>query len=718
MASGGLSRRIVACGLFVARRVRACLQPCALALVVASASVHAERNYSAFPPASATKAAAAGESLSGPVPSSPAIQLSPLADAAIAAMRDENSRPGLRAMKLGAVRHLQDDLGAAVAVRDWSVVPGGHAARVLIAATAAHALRVALEVKHAPAGVRARFASAADPMHAQGIDLPSSGTVWSGVIAGDQAVVELFAPDTVSALDVQVTVSDVAQHFVSPFERDYAGLAKSTSSGACEVDFVCRAEGDAALARVGAAVARISYVSSGYVWACTGTLLNPEDGSFTPYFFTAAHCVPDQATADTVATLWFYQAAACGGGDANRGVQQNGGARLLVGDVALDGALLRLNEAPPAGAAFAGWDTSPVEDGAAIAGIHHPGGDLKKVSEGVARVVASAFTQVLWSSGVTEGGSSGSGLFTPTAAPQPDYLLRGGLIGGLSACTGAPADAFDEYSRLDLMWPELARYLGAPAPHAANYTGLWWNPAEPGWGIDVNQQDGVVFATLFTYDANAQPLWLVASSLRAQADGSFSGDLYQASGPRFDASPWNAASVNVVGTMTLSFAGTSQAHVSYTVNGTSVAKDIVPMLFAASTPAVCTLTSDSRASDSNYQDLWWNPAEPGWGLAIAHQGNTLFAVLFTYDDAGRAMWLVASGVQRQPDGGFSGTLYRTTGPAFDAKGWQPALPSPVGAVTLRFANGESGALDYSVNGRAVHKDITRMVVAASAPACH
>ena len=45
----------------------------------------------------------------------------------------------------------------------------------------------------------------------------------------------------------------------------------------------------------------------------------------------------------------------------------------------------------------------------------------------------------------------------------------------------------------------------APAGSASslNYTGMWWNPDESGWGINVVHQGDIVFATLFTYDAGA-----------------------------------------------------------------------------------------------------------------------------------------------------------------------------------------------------------------------
>ena len=40
------------------------------------------------------------------------------------------------------------------------------------------------------------------------------------------------------------------------------------------------------------------------------------------------------------------------------------------------------------------------------------------------------------------------------------------------------------------------------------------------------------------------------------------------------------------------------------------------------------------AAATNYQDLWWVPAESGWGVDFAHQGDLLFATWYTYDAKG------------------------------------------------------------------------------------
>ena len=263
-------------------------------------------------------------------------------------------------------------------------------------------------------------------------------------------------------------------------------------------------------------------------------------------------------------------------------------------------------------------------------------------------------------------------------------------------------------------WTIESLTLSSGAPAAANHTALWWNPAESGWGVNVNHQGDILFATLFTYAADARDLWLVASGLTRQPDGSFGGNLFRTTGPAFNASPWSAINVSPVGTMTLRFTG-DRGTLQYTFNGTSVTKSIEKQVFGP--VPTCTAVAGSRAGETNFQDLWWNPAESGWGLNLTHQGNIIFATLFTYAADGRDMWLVASELTRQSDGRFTGSLFRTRGPAFNASPWGAIIVSPVGTMTLAFASGERGTLTYTFEGASVSKPIERQVFAAAAPAC-
>jgi serine protease len=104
----------------------------------------------------------------------------------------------------------------------------------------------------------------------------------------------------------------------------------------------------------------------------------------------------------------------------------------------------------------------------------------------------------------------------------------------------------------------------------------------------------------------------------------------------------------------------------------------------------------------NYSGLWWaSPAgsESGWGINFAHQGDVIFVTWFTYDANGVAWWLTMSAT-KVADGVYSGTLYQTSGPPFNAVPFDPnqVTRTPVGSATLTFSGARSGTFAYAVNG--------------------
>jgi hypothetical protein len=263
-----------------------------------------------------------------------------------------------------------------------------------------------------------------------------------------------------------------------------------------------------------------------------------------------------------------------------------------------------------------------------------------------------------------------------------------------------------------------ATFNAQAAGTAANYTALWWsNPTEQGWGINLVHQGDVLFGTLFTYDATGTPMWLVMSGGRKQPDGiTFTGELYRTTGPVFNASPWGTTIATQVGMMSVRFTSVDSATLTYNVNTISVTKTLRRQVFDTRA-ANCMGSTASRTGLTNYQDLWWIAAESGWGINVTHQGNTIFATLFTYNASGQGMWLVLGAGRKQPDGSFFGELYQTRGPAFNASPWVDAIATQVGTMRLSFTNGMNGTLVYTVNGVQVTKTITRQVFANPVPAC-
>jgi predicted dienelactone hydrolase len=259
-------------------------------------------------------------------------------------------------------------------------------------------------------------------------------------------------------------------------------------------------------------------------------------------------------------------------------------------------------------------------------------------------------------------------------------------------------------------------YNGPPAP---NYGGLWWNaPAgsESGWGINFAHQGDVIFATWFTYDSTGTAWWLSMTANKT-LNGTYTGTIYQTNGPTFSAVPFDPNSVvrTPVGTGTLAFTDANDGTFGYTVNGTTQTKSITRQVFGP--VPTCVFSAQDPTTATNYQDLWWNPAESGWGINLTEQGNMIFAAWFTYRPDGSPLWLTATAA---PQGGsYTGTLYQNSGPPFNAVPFNPAnvVQTPVGTATFTFANGNSATFAYTAFGVSQSKQITREIFQGSGTVC-
>ena len=264
---------------------------------------------------------------------------------------------------------------------------------------------------------------------------------------------------------------------------------------------------------------------------------------------------------------------------------------------------------------------------------------------------------------------------------------------------------------------------GASAP-GMNAQGLWWaspGGSESGWGLNIAHQGNTLFATWFTYDANGDPLWLVMPNGVRIGTDLYVGDLYRTAGPvlgsTFEASKVVSA---VVGSASISMTNADNGVLTATVYGARVSKPITRQVFASPVPTC--VAGGPAGAQPNYQDIWWAaPAgvESGWGVYVTHQGDNLFVTWFTYGPDGQALWLVSSNVTRTGSGTYSGTLYRTSGPPFNAVPWDPSRVSvmPVGNVTFNFTDSAKGTFSYTAMGVTGSKAIIRQVFSAPATVC-
>ena len=230
------------------------------------------------------------------------------------------------------------------------------------------------------------------------------------------------------------------------------------------------------------AVARIRFEDGGTTYVCTGTLLNETDTPdvFEPYFLTANHCVGTDTVAATVEALWRWRRAACDFPLRDPRAATTVGADLLATSPAQDATLLWLKESLPEGLAYAGWSIAPVQQGMSVFSVHHPAGDWARYSEG--RVQRNDVRVTLedgsivynaliadWSRGLTEGGSSGAGLFD-----------GGRLLGVLSGGEGSCSTRGDSFGPFRDFFPRIQKWLAPSTSEPETFTHML--PAVPGAG--------------------------------------------------------------------------------------------------------------------------------------------------------------------------------------------------------------------------------------------
>ncbi|HQR10056.1 MAG TPA: trypsin-like peptidase domain-containing protein [Casimicrobiaceae bacterium] len=370
-----------------------------------------------------------------------------------------------------------------VTVRDGAI-GSGRSARIEIRSPGAAAMRVALQLPATESDLTIRFAGSTAgarvfgpvPASAVSRDTKRFGEFWSPVVEGDVATIEVHAGPGVALDDLVLTLPRVSHHVVRVADLRASGGKTVTEIGmaqSCTIDVACVTP-TAALSRAAKAVAQLLYVGDdGREFLCTGTLLSDVPATGTPYVFTAAHCMTSARAARTLNTFWFFDAIACRSNAVPPFVQLTAGAALLGRSQDHDWALVRLNEMPPAGAAYSAWTAEPIISGTITTTMHHPIGDLKKWTQGyVSRNVVNidtnvhaTFLEVAYTRGITEAGSSGAALLTPSDSGDY-YEVRGGVSGGnFVTCPVAPSEEFDDYSRVEDMLPLVRQYLTPQSPN-------------------------------------------------------------------------------------------------------------------------------------------------------------------------------------------------------------------------------------------------------------
>jgi len=270
------------------------------------------------------------------------------------------------------------------------------------------------------------------------------GYLATTLIEGEQLIIELYEPKSTFGKN-QLHISKVVNGYRS---LDYKNKLKGVGdSGDCNNNVICSV-GDNwrdQIRSVGILLLQNNY-SAGF---CSGALINNTCNDGTPYFLTANHCVDGQ-NPNTIVVGFNFESIDCSTDNWAGDNHTISGTTQLAVNAGSDFALLELSSTPPANynVFYAGWDHSTNISSSQVA-IHHPSGDLKKISFDTDAPTMSTYSSALcwrigdWDDGTTEGGSSGSPLF------NQDGNIIGQLYGGSASCTSITNDF---YGRFDISW--------------------------------------------------------------------------------------------------------------------------------------------------------------------------------------------------------------------------------------------------------------------------
>lgn len=407
---------------------------------------------------------------------------------------DVDSRPGMpRKIGFGReVPQLKSITDVATRLMWQNTLQGGKIAAISITSPQAMGIRLGILVRRLPAEATFRFYSQKAEIAYEiagkeiietiqrnldaGDSSEAAQTYWSPYVEDDEVTLEIELPSGISPDTLEIAIPGVSHFFFDALllATPEKKVSKIGQAASCEIDVSCHSE----WSPESKSTAKMTFVESGNSFLCSGTLLNDTASSGTPYFISANHCISTQTVASSLETFWFYHSSACNNGTLNTEFQiLTGGATLLYGNPATDTSFMQLSKLPPAGAIYAGWSSNAPDLQALVVGIHHPRGDLQKISFGrlqsfqdctainpvtdtyqctFSNKANGKFLDVSYTSGITEGGSSGAGLFKTVG--NAHYLI-GQLRGGNLSCSESGTD---DYGRFDVAYNDaLYQWLNA-----------------------------------------------------------------------------------------------------------------------------------------------------------------------------------------------------------------------------------------------------------------
>jgi len=284
-------------------------------------------------------------------------------------------------------------------------------------------------------------------------------------VPGQQLIIEYHMND--NNANTHIEVGQLAHGFAGPFADSPSKDYYFGQSQPCNVDINCEPGSNWQLEK--GSVVRII---AGGTELGSGFLVNNTAQQNIAYLVTANHVIRTAQYAENSVFVFRYESPYCDGPDGRAGYSLSG-SELRAEDANTDFTLVRLDDFPPVTYKpyLAGWDVSGNTPANTVT-IHHPSGDVKKIStDNDPPVIATfqnlytnGFWKILqWDQGTTEGGSSGSPLF------DQNHRAVGLLTGGEAVCGNS---VNDYYARMDIIYDRYTEQYRSLMP--------WLDPAMSG----------------------------------------------------------------------------------------------------------------------------------------------------------------------------------------------------------------------------------------------
>ena len=307
------------------------------------------------------------------------------------------------------------------------------------------------------------------------------------LVEGDMIYLEFYLPANISEesfINIDYVIHDY---------RDILNFSQTRETRDCGENVIC-SSADPYENQINAT----SWLDMGG-YMCSGAMINNTDFDLAPYYWTAWHCIVNENTS-TFRFYFNYETNSCSGSWASNGTYEYGGTLLSDSNgIDPDYALILITDTTISdGIFYSGWDKSSSSPSISC-GVHHPGGDPKKINFDNDNAYNSgpvnwgdpdydgdddtspsgSHWRITWDEGGTEGGSSGSPAFNTNG------LLIGQLTGGSGNCSDGSGE--DYYGKFSRSFSEVSQWLDPSSTGASYIDGIYETMTDSdGDGVDDN----------------------------------------------------------------------------------------------------------------------------------------------------------------------------------------------------------------------------------------